>query len=139
MIELKRLEVYELTEWAPRLKPWIERISNRSGGRYAPEHIWGWLESGEWQIWVVIESGQISFVCGTEIAVFPTGLRALVLHFATGSGRNKWQHRIADVIEFGKSQGCTRFQSVARKGWFRVLRGFLPWLIHSHDFIEGEI
>lgn len=135
MIELKRLTPDEVPIWDPHVWSFIESACARSHGRYAPQHIMEWARTGEWQIWVVLEGGAVSFVFGTEVILFPTGMKAIAFRFGTGHNREHWQHRIDDVLAWGKAQGCDMAEGVFRKGWRRVLPGWN----HTHKFLEKAL
>lgn len=134
-MEVKRLDKSEVAAWATRLYPTIAAACLRSNGRYAPHHVLEFAGGGQWQIWLVLEGDEISFVCGTEIIEFPTGLKAIAFRFGTGTGRERWQDRITDVFAWAKAEGCTMAEGFFRKGWKRVLPGW----IHSHEFLERRI
>lgn len=132
MSELSVLNPEQIDEYEPRLRSTIESIAARSSGRYTADNILGFARLGEWQIWLIHDAGEIIFIGGTEIVVFPSGMKGLVIHFGTGRGRKHWSHHMDTVLAWGKHQGATLCNGAFRIGWRRVLPGWT----HTHDVLE---
>lgn len=135
MTELKLLAPDEVRAWEGRLWPYFHGVCARSRGRYEPQHFLNWAITGEWQIWLALDGTDIRAVCGTEVIVFPTGVKAIAFRFCTGSGREDWQPHVDTILAWGKSRGCVLSEGVFRKGWMRVLDG---WSF-SHVFLERTL
>jgi hypothetical protein len=80
----------------------------------------------------VDETGEVIAVAGSHLIRYDTGLKSIFLSFGVGRQRKKWQHFMADIKAWGKSQGCTLFESSLREGWCRIF----PDLKHTHDFVQ---
>lgn len=106
-----------------------------SNGRYEPRHVFDFGVRALWQIWLVVDDDRIVFVGATELVRYPTGLKALAWRFGVGDGRQNWQHLMAGVLAWARSEGCKIAEGCFRKGWRRV---FTDWR-HTHEFIERDI
>lgn len=122
-------------EMWPRIEPFVLEACETSKGRFTADDIKQWAQDGIWQLWVAIEGNDILCVTGTEIIVYKTGLKTIAIRLCDGVEREKWQHFMANILEWGKQQGCTRKEGVFRPGWRRVLKGW----DHTHEFLEGPL
>lgn len=94
------------------------------------------LYKGEQQLWIVGQGTNILACSVTEIVLYPK-LKVCKINICTGSGhsRHQWQSYITEIENWAISQGCERIESLARKGWSRVLK---DWEV-SHYFIEKPL
>ncbi len=121
----------------PNLVWFVGEACEASNGRYRPEHIKEWAETGAWQLWPVIENEEILSLTATELITYPTGLKTIAFRFCVGTDRERWQHYIENILEWGRLQGCTWKEGVTRIGWRRIPI-FKTWM-HTHDFMEGPL
>lgn len=135
MSELSVLNPEQIDEYEPGLRSTIESIAARSSGRYTAQNIFDFARKGEWQIWLIREGDETVFVGGTEVVVFPSGMKGLVIHFGTGRGRKSWVHHMDTVLAWGKYQGAELCNGAFRIGWRRVLPGWT----HTHDILERRL
>lgn len=118
-----------------RVEPFVREACDASHGRYASEHIYSWAKDREWQLWLVIDRESILSVAGTQIVDYPTGLKCLAVRFCIGSERERWQHFLEDILQWGRAQGCTHGEGTFRRGWSRVLKGW----DHTHEHLERAL
>lgn len=133
---LVRLEPRAIAATWPRIEQDVVQACLRSHGRYSAPLVRKYAEQGLWQIWLAInQAGEVCAVAGTRIVAYDTGLKALDIKFGTGRQRKIWQHFMADLLAWGKEQGCTIAEGSFRKGWRRVLPGWS----HTHDCLERSL
>lgn len=133
---LVRLEPSALAATWPKIEYAVSKAADRSHGRYTADLIRGYAQAGQWQIWIAVDDkGEICAIAGTRIAIYDTGLKAIDIKFGTGRRREIWQHFIADLLSWGKTQGCTLAEGSFRKGWRRVLPGWT----HTHDSLQRDL
>lgn len=130
LLDPARIGVY----WG-EVRPFIARACERSRGRYRPEHVYDFVFSGDWQLWIYRDELGIAAVCCTEVVRYPTGILAIGIRIGTGRNREKWQHHMEDVVAWGKACGCSIAEGIMRKGWRRVL----PNWFHTHDYLERTL
>lgn len=122
----------EIDAHTQSLKPFLASVCSYSRGRYSVDTVLDLARKGLWQIWVIHDLDRLVFVGGTTITVYETGLKTLEIRFGTGHGRRSWENRIGDVLAWGRNAGCVIAEGNFRKGWRRVLPGW----IHSHEHME---
>lgn len=119
----------------PKIEPFLLEACKTSKGRYTADDIKGWAERGDWQIWVVSDEDEVLSVTGTQIITYDTGLQTLAIRLCDGRERQRWQHYLEDILDWGKQQGCTKAEGTFRIGWRRVLPGWE----HTHEFMERAL
>jgi hypothetical protein len=134
-VELIMLEPEQIDENAERLAPFLANVASRSHGRYSVANILDLARRGVWQLWLILDGAAIAFVGGTELVLYPAGLKVLAVRFGTGRGRVVWQHHIETVLDWARAQGCTYSEGTFRKGWRKVLPGWT----HTHDSLERAL
>lgn len=120
--------------WAA-IEPQVVQACSCSSGRYLADHVRDFARRGLWQLWLVTEAGHVTFVLGTELVDYPTGLRALSLRFGVGERRERWLHLLEQILAFGRAHDCTIAEGDFRVGWRRVLKGW----DHTHEFMERRL
>lgn len=98
----------------------IERFTARTGGRYDPETIKQSLKDRRRQLWTVWEGRALLAVAVTEICVWDTGVKSLLLLGTAGRDFRKWFHLIEPLERFAVEKGCAFLEICGRKGWDRV-------------------
>lgn len=135
-MRLERVEQRDIGDIWPGIASFVSNACERSNGRYAAEHVRGFLSRGVWQLWVVRDDeGQFVFVGTTEIVSYPTGLTALHWHIGTGKCRESWQHMMGDILSAAKGIGCEVAEGLFRPGWRRV---FSDWTV-THVSMEKRL
>jgi len=113
-----------------RLEHHVENALHYSGGTHAVEDIFKGVLVGEFQIWTGPDSIIIS-----EILEYPQ-LRALNF-FLAGGHMDEIQEMEKTVVEWARSQGCSRATVAGRDGWSRTFlreRGYEPkWHVMSRE------
>ena len=121
------------SQWK-EIEPFIVSACKRSLGRYEAVDIYKNLANREMQLWVSKRHGEIEAVSVTEIINYP---RLKVCHIKIGTGKNRknWQHFRHYIEQWATEQGCRRVESIARKGWERIFKGYSA----THIFMEKEL
>jgi hypothetical protein len=134
-VELIMLQPEQIAEHEERLQPFVANVASRSHGRYSVADIFDLARRGIWQIWLAIDGKEVAAVAGTELVLYPSGLKVLAIRFGTGKGRERWQHYMDVLLQWGTAQGCTYSEGAFRKGWRKVLPGWM----HTHDSLERSL
>lgn len=124
----------QVHDYEIRLRPILER-HGKPHSRYSADDIFTLAKRDVLQLWLGVEGDQILYVGGTELTVYPSGLKSLLIKFVVGRKRHLWQHHLDTVLKWGKLQGCTISEGVFRKGWKRILPGWT----HSFDYLERPL
>lgn len=118
--------------WKP-IEPLLRGCCERSNGRFSVETSLEALRKGNWQFWVGIdEKTRVKLFGTSEILIMDTGLKVLNVIFVTGSEMKSWVHLIDEVGLWGKAQGCSIIQALARPGWQKILK---DWTL-THVLLE---
>lgn len=117
------------------VEPFLVEACEASKGRFTAPDIKGWAENGTWQLWVVSDREDILSVTATEMITYSTGLKTLAIWICDGRERERWQHYLEDILQWGKEQGCSKAEGTFRIGWRRVLKGWE----HTHEFMERPL
>lgn len=118
----------------PELRPHLVRACAKSSGRWEPEDFKTALLARDMQLWVYRPAKAIQAIGITEIVNYPR-LRAFRFVAVTGFGYRDWQKCRPTVEAWAKAQGCTMGESIARKGWVRIMTDWKPTAV----FIEKEL
>ncbi len=112
----------------PTLEPYaddLQKALELGGEAYTIQDIEDMIATGKAQMW----PGETSVIV-TEIILYP---RAKHLHlFLAGGNLDELESMLPEIIEWGKTQGCSRVSLSGRRGWERsFLRemGFQPTLV----------
>lgn len=125
----------QVASYETRLRPILAGAGSRFNYRYSVDDTLGFAKRDIWQLWIGEEDGEILYVGGTELVVYPSGLKSLLVKFIAGRKRELWQHHLATVLRWAKLQGCTMAEGICRKGWKRILPGWT----HSYDYLEIKL
>jgi len=126
MIQVLLVPTDDAPRFLPLVRDWIRSSARHSYGRYRPEDVEGLLVSGVFLLWLVwnAESGEIKGMIVTSQGVYPR-LRALRVDFLAGVDFAEWREIAQQTLErFAQEVGCTRLETVARRGWARKLPGW---------------
>lgn len=131
------------TIW-PLVEPHIEAAARASNGRFSAAHIKQALTAVDLDgktpvhLWAAFDREKqiLRAVAVVEVRVYPSGIKACNVLTLTGSARKTWMHHLDTLKAKYKAQGCVLFESLARPGWERVLRGKLR---KSHVFLECRL
>lgn len=129
------LQPDEVAGYESRLRPLLEKPGAKPSSRYSANETFDLAKRNIWQLWVGEENGDVLYVGGTELTVYPSGMKSLLIKFVAGHRRDLWQHHIDTVLDWGKLQGCSLAEGVFRKGWKRILPGWT----HSYDYLERQL
>lgn len=110
-----------LAEIWPFVGGLAETIAETSRGKVSAEHIRGFVERGEMQLWLVLgDRDEALALVVTEIKTFPMA-KVCVVHGLAGHERGRWMHHLGDIEGWARELGCTRMEVRGRKGMARVL------------------
>lgn len=114
-----------------RCKPWIKAALRYSGGTHSYEDVERGIIEGRMQLWPASKSCVV-----TEINQYP---KKKVLHvFLAGGDLEEIKSMQPDVMEWGKSYGCTSMTMAGRKGWLGRIKdiGWKDQLVIMEKVIE---
>lgn len=120
-----------LAEVFPMVRDLMERVADRSGGRYSASGMLDKFLRGDWILWLVWD-GTPRAIVGTELYLEMTGIKCCMIRFATGHGAKDWVPLLEQIEDWAREEGCTYVDCLARKGWAR----HLPDYRMSHVFLE---
>jgi len=107
-----------LHEW-PRVESLVRRGLEQGEGTYLETDVAHYCMTGQWQLWVMGDEGEIKAVGITEIVNFPRQRKCL-LRYLAGDLKAVLPHW--DTFEsWAREQGCHVFEIYGRKGWERIL------------------
>lgn len=73
----------------------------------------------------------------TEVITYP---RQKLLHFFLAAGvRRELAAMTPHILDWGRSQGCTRASLVGRKGWQRTFLRDTGWTVSNHVLMETDL
>lgn len=98
------------------------------------EDVIGHLYKREWQLWVTGIGRQIDACAVTEIVLYKRK-KVCNIRICTGQNRQHWQSLMPFLESWAIAQGCTKMESIARKGWAKILKDWET----THIFIEKEL
>lgn len=127
----------------PHVVKHIETAANESCGRFTADDIKRSLlivdqNGARTHLWAAFDPATkaLRAVAVCEIWIYPSGIKACRVLILTGSARKTWMHHLDTLKEKYKAQGCSLFESLARPGWERVLKGKMR---KSHVFLECRL
>ena len=137
-IALALVPADEVLAQAHDLKPFIEKASAGSSGKFLPVDIFRVLIRGEWQLWTARDEGALRSILLTRIVLFPQ-MRVCEMLAAVGDSRDETMVPfLADIERWAKqTQGCRLMQPIARPGWERVFKPF--GYVRTHSILEKRL
>jgi len=117
----------------------IQNALNRSGNYANSQHFKDACNKGVFQLWILWDNDSKHKYYGlvvTELVKRPLQ-KCLNIRIMTGKHREKWQHMIKFIEDFGKKQGCDKMELIARPGWEKVLKQFN--YAKSHVLLEKNL
>jgi hypothetical protein len=81
--------------------------------------------SNRWQIWVVVEDGDlqnVGAVAVTGLFPYPRACICEIIAAAATIGRDYWRPLHETVEDWARGQGCSRMKSNSRRGMEKVLK-----------------
>lgn len=120
--------------------PQIEaRLAKALGvfGLWNTDDACGYVESGVWDLWGVMDGASMRAFGLTEVVEFPRK-RVLVVHASGGDSVADNNAMWPVVQDYARARGCARIIADMRRGWFRA--GALPegWK-HVADVAAAEV
>jgi GNAT superfamily N-acetyltransferase len=131
-MKLDRLPPDLLHDFWPLIGDFIAGVARRSGGLWTVPGMVRRILSAEIQLWVATEDETVFAIAGTLVFKADNGEKWCEILFATGRERRRWQHLLAGIEDWARSEGCARMRSIARVGWARVY----PEYRQTHALIE---
>jgi hypothetical protein len=120
------VDVANLSSWRSHVWPWLEMICQHRGGHYAAEDLWGFLETGHLQLWVVLSGGAPSGAVLTEICAFPQGQSVAWLFGTCGRGGRDLAGPVLDILAaWAKERGCCQLKVAGNPNWVLGLPGMV--------------
>jgi hypothetical protein len=117
----------------------ISKALNRSDNYANSEHFRENCNKGIFQLWILWDKKSDNQYYGlvvTEIVQRPLQ-RCLNIRIMTGRDREKWQHMIKLIENFGIKNKCDKMELIARPGWERILKQFN--YTKSHVLLEKKL
>lgn len=124
MSDLVLVPIDKVLAVMPDVQPMIEPAINRSDDRWDIWSVIAMLLNGQMQLWLSINDGKPEAAMVTRIIEYPK-MRVLSLPFIGGRARENWMHFEEAIIDFGRRNGCAELEGYARKGWLRILKGWI--------------
>lgn len=115
-----------------KIEPFLSKFTNR--GQVTTDDLVKQIKSRTRQLWLVAET-DIRAVLLTQIDSDLT--KTCRITHLTGVGRKEWEHLFPKIEDWARSQGCTRFEALARPGWSRI--GQRYGLKSTHVLLEKDL
>lgn len=116
----------------PVVEPWLRKAAHRYPARRRLEDDLIDLESGEQQLWVVLDNGTIIAAVTTLIHMTPL-MKVCSMRLTGGSRLNEWRaDAVKEIAKFAKEHGCKELEQMGPKGWRRLNKEFThrgEWLV----------
>lgn len=124
-----------MTIWQ-EVEPLFDTICRNSEGRYATQHILQSLITEQAQLWTARDEATHKFimVCTTEIRIYPTGAKWLVVSDIAGKDYKRWLWIFDKIKDWSKELGCVGIESQGRIGWKKIMKNF-----KKHSIIYSEL
>ena len=120
IIEL--VPVFAATDIWDKVKHQIEKTNDAV---LNDEDVLGFLQSGQWRLWVAIENGIVVAAMTVEFFYYP---RDKVCRVVTMGGERMKEWLTSNTIEkfedWAKTEGCSYIDVFGRRGWKKVLPGY---------------
>lgn len=117
-----------------RVVPDLQRVVDRTRGRWTVETIAEKLLTEQWQLWVVWD-GKVAAVLATELFFEASGQKNARAVFVGGREMAKWAHLIGDLEDWARHEGCARFEMIISKG---IARHFPDYKL-THVLLEKDL
>lgn len=108
----------ELADVWEQIRPLIVSVAERSGGRYSERTIAEAILNRDWQLWMA-EGPSIGL---TTLIKYPTGMTACHFVAVVGEDREGWLDTEREIEAWAREQGASAVETMARRGWERVLK-----------------
>lgn len=109
----------------PLLIPAIER----SQGHTDIYHVIAKLLNGAMQLWISIRDDRVECAMVGYFINYDC-MRVYSIPFLGGRARENWLRFEPEITAWAKANGASEFETYARKGWLRVLKGWTVSWIH---------
>lgn len=114
----------DLLAWAARIRPHIEKMAEKFGGRYEPSDLFAAMADGRILLWVALEGAQIRCVMIGEIMNYPR-MRALRITGLVGNSPRKWKHLLPAVEDQARRQfGCSMMEASPQRKHMTIMPGY---------------
>ncbi len=117
------------------VQPFFERLVQRSDNRYSMPGLLKLITSGEWLLWLVWDGSVVRAIVATELYFDVAGNKRCAIKFCTGRDAERWVHLLGQIEAYARTEGCTRLDMTARKGWARKLKDYRM----THVLLEKEL
>jgi hypothetical protein len=111
---------------------WFPALQNAlvlDGGAHTMDDVWSMIENGDCQFWPGVRSGIV-----TSIVSFPSTSH---LHFfLAGGDLAELEAMTPTVLEWGKTQGCSKASLIGRRGWERTFLKRAGWVVQPLVHME---
>lgn len=99
----------------------LEKMYPHSEGELTPNDFYEELTSGQMQLWIAVDEGEILASMITQIIPYPrkTVLRVISIG---GDDMDKWIHNLPLVENWALEMGCSSLELWGRKGWLKILK-----------------
>jgi len=99
----------------------IELMSPHSEGELLPEDFYEALISGDMQLWIATNDGEIMASMISQVIPYPqkTVLRIISIG---GESMGEWLQFLPTVEDWALAIGCTSLECWGRKGWLKILK-----------------
>lgn len=112
----------------------LEDVVERHQGELSMAGIAGKFSRKEWILWLVWD-GSIRAVLATELYHDVGGMKRCRVPFCTGAEAKKWVHLLSEIEAWARSEGCEKFDMIARKGWAKHLQDYRM----THVVLEKDL
>ena len=134
LVAVDPARIGDLLAARPEVAEKLERVAERSNGRWMVSGMIDKFATGQWHLWLVWD-GVIRAVVATELYTEMTGIKCLTIRFCTGRQLERWKHLIAVLEDFAVAEGCVFSDMVSRKGYAREL----PDYKLTHVLLEKDL
>lgn len=125
----------QITAWAPRVRPHLEKMAGGSKGRFLASDILTAIAAGRMQMWVAVEGAALLCVAVTEIQNYPR-LRALRFIALVGAGPRRWRHLLGAVEQAARENfGCQMIEAMCPPRYAAILPNYET----SHQLMEKPL
>lgn len=121
MIELVRLQTEHASKYFIVVKKWIDKLVEKSDGSYLTEDYKKYIESGVFQLWIIVEKDNLIGMGVTEIVKYPQYNICLIRVLATDTGKGLETVQTTAIEDWAVANNCKRIELEGRKGWLKVL------------------
>jgi len=128
--------------WQRGAAYFIQRALDHANGEFLLSDVEQRVQSGAWQLWVVIEAGHIVGAATTQVVHYPQMAVCEVVFFSSSIPREEWLPLFGGGSEFeqwAKYVGCTRIMLHGRAGFERMKpdHGYQKWYVCMGKTLAG--